>query len=108
MKPIAPQGEWLKARTLANQKEIALIFMGQKGQQRAQSFLPELPYTLYLPFRSSPYAYQWPVNGCETYLIDTDSSSSSFLNTFVVCLFKHGATQINYLSQYYSHIFRRS
>jgi hypothetical protein len=108
MKPIAPQGEWLRDRLLADHKEIIFIFMGTKAEERARGFLPELPYTIYLPFRTSPYAYTWPVNGCEVYLTDTDLSSGLFLKTFVMCLFMHGATLIHYLSKKYSQTFRRS
>lgn len=108
MKPIAPQGEWLRERLLAGHKEIVFIFMGTKAEERARGFLPELPYTIYLPFRTSPYAYTWPVNGCEVYLTDTDLSSGSFLKTFVMCLFMHGATLIHYLSKKHSHLFQRS
>lgn len=108
MKPIAPQGEWLRERLLAGHKEIVFIFMGTKAEERGKSFLPELPYTIYLPFKTSPYAFTWPVHGCEVYLTDTDNSSGSFLKTFVMCLFMHGATIVNYLSKKHSQIFRRS
>lgn len=108
MKPIAPQGEWLKERILAGQKEIVIIFMGYKAADRAEAFLPELPYTIYLPFKTSPYAYTWPVEGCEIYLVDTSFSSGSFLKTFVMCLFMHGANLIHYLSAKTTHLFRRS
>lgn len=108
MKPIAPQGEWLKKKILSDQKEIIIIFMGQCAKDRAESFLPELPYTLYLPFKASPYAYTWPVHGCEVYLVDTSFSSKYFLKTFVMCLFMSGATLVHYLFKKYSHTFKRS
>jgi hypothetical protein len=108
MKPIAPQGEWLTRKILLGYKEIAIIFMGQHAEMRARGFFPDLPYTMYLPFKTSPYAYTWPVNGCEIYLVDTSHSSDSFLKTFVMCLFMQGAVIINYLSSHINQQFIRS
>lgn len=98
MKPIAPQGEWLTRQILLGNKEIAIIFMGSHAKERAESFKPQLPYTLYLPSRTSPYTFAWPVNGCEIYLVDTSFTSASFLKKFVFHLFLEGALLINYIS----------
>ncbi len=108
MKPIAPQGEWLKERILAGQKEIVIIFIGTQAQQRAVNFLTIMPFTLYLPFKNSPYAYTWPVHGCEVYITDTDYSSQSFIKAFVMFLFISGATHVHYISKKHSQIFQRS
>lgn len=108
MKALAPQGEWLREKILSGKTEIAIIFMGQNAKDRAEGFLPELPYTMYLPYPSSPHAHIWPVHGCEIYLVDTDSSSGSFLKIMLMCLFAEGATTINYISSRTSSIFRRN
>lgn len=107
-KPLAPQGEWLKERVLAGHFEIVIIFMGVKAKERAQSFLPELPYTLYLPYKESPSAYIWPVHGCEVNLIDTSPSSDAWIKHVVTCLFQHGAKIISYNHSNYFKTFRRS
>jgi hypothetical protein len=108
MKSIAPQGEWLRQRLLAGQKEIIIIFIGTKAMERAKSFLPDLPYTLYLPFRTSPYSFIWPVNGCEVYLVDTSFSSKSFVKKFIIYLFLQGASLINYISSKFTQMFTRN
>jgi hypothetical protein len=108
MKVMAPQGEWLKARILGGHREIAIIFMGSHAEERARSFLPELPCTMYLPNRTSPYAYTWPVHGCEIYLVDTSSSSSSFIKKFILHLFMQGASFITCISSQFNQKFTRS
>ena len=108
MKVLAPQGEWLRKRILNGHPEIAIIFMGTHAEERAKGFLPELPYTLYLPNRTSPYAYSWPVNGCEIYLVDTNLSSASFVKKFIFHLFTQGATLITYISSQFNQKFTRS
>lgn len=108
MNPIAPQGEYLRNRILSGQKEIVFIFIGAKAAERAKSFFPRFPYTIYLPFKTSSYAYTWPVEGCEIYLVDTSYSSSSFLKKFILHLFMQGAVLINYISSQFNQKFTRS
>jgi len=109
MKPLAPQGEWLKQRILAGSpREIGIIFMGFHAEHKARSFLPILPCTMYLPHSASPYGYSWPVHGCEIYLVDTGGSQSSFIRTFAMHLFTNGAEQVNYLSSKTNYRFTRS
>ena len=108
MKPMAPHGEWLRQRILAGKKEIVIIFLGKTAEHKANALLTHLPYTMYLPLKTSPYAYAWPVDGCEVHLTDTNESSLSFLKTFVMCLFINGATLIHYLSKKHQQLFERS
>lgn len=97
-KPLAPFGEYLNLQILNGvTNEIVLIFMGINSYQRAADFQAILPYTLSLPPRTSPYRYNWSVNGYEVFLADTSRSNSDFVNECVVCFFTHGATRVTYI-----------
>ena len=108
MKSIAPQGEWLTKRILGGNKEIAIIFMGANAEKHAKNFLSHLPFTMYLPFKTSPFRFSWPVHNCEVYLVDTSVSSESFLKSFVMNLFLEGASLIHYLSSKINQTFTRN
>lgn len=108
MKPLAPQGEWLKEMTLAARPQIVVVFMGKDAEEQGKSLFPFLPSTLYLPFKTSPVRYTWPLHGHEVYLIDTSWSSQTFLQSVAECFFKHGATVVQYNRGNYFKNFRRS
>lgn len=108
MRPLAPQGEWLQQKALKGEQGIVVVFMGKHAEERARSFLPLMPYTLYLPFKTHPARYTWPLCGQEVYLDDTGWSSYAFVQSVVSCFFRHGATVVDYCRGNYFKTFRRS
>lgn len=97
MKDLAPYGQYLFDHPSSYQ--IAIIFMGYNGAWRAHSFQPDLPYTLYLPFKSSPYDFYWPLANCDVYLVDTGNSQNFFIKQCVLCFVNHGALNVMYISK---------
>jgi hypothetical protein len=108
MKPLAPYGTHLVSR-LRNKSpyEIVLIFMGKKGSERAASFQPHLPFTLYLPHQVSPLKFEWPLRNCDVYLVDTDHSQLSFVRFCALTFFSHGANKITYVSPSKSYVIEK-
>jgi hypothetical protein len=106
MKPIAPYGQYLFNTIDSEQNPVAIIFLGKYAAKRALEFQyyipdtenPYLPYTLYLPNRSSPNNYKWPIRNCDVYLIDTGESSTSFIRFCAKHFLYSGGIVVKYYS----------
>ena len=96
---LPPGADYLADQVRQGHPEIVIIFMGKDAFNRAIHLKPYLPTTLYFPLYESPYNYRWPVFGCEIYLVDTQISKLSFIQTCAICFFSFGATKINYISR---------
>src|SRR5262245_16681681 len=108
MKTLAPLDEHLQ--TLVWQSfpcNIGIVFMGPHGEERAKGFQRWMPYTLYLPHKTSPYRYRWPLYQVEVYLVDTGISGRGFVRQCIMCFFSHGARLIHYFSKGFSQTFRK-
>lgn len=99
-KLLPPYGEYLANQlSISDEYQIAIVFIGNSGQQRAENFQSHLPYALYLPPFNSPFKYIWPLNNCEVYLIDTEYASLSFIRSCAVCFLGYGAKIIQYINK---------
>lgn len=96
---LAPYSNYLYERLLSGSKnEIAIIFMGHLAEERAASFQSHLPYTMYLPYPTSPLRYAWPLRNTQIYLCDTGHANYAFIKHCVTVFFAHGATFAHYIS----------
>lgn len=96
MKKLAPYGKYLQA---LNKRDLAIIFIGQRAFMAAQDFQRVLPFTLCLPPRTSPLNYEWPIDGCHVYLVDTEQSQVSFIRFCALTFFGSGANKVTYISE---------
>ena len=79
--------------------EIVIIFMGKDSMEKSLSLQGVTDKVLYLPFKSSPKSFNWPVLKAEVYLLDTSWSSRSFVQLTVLCLLGQGATAVHYFDK---------
>src|SRR5258708_240636 len=90
MKDLAPYGR-------VAQNENVIIFMGKESFQRASDFQAYIPFTFCLPFKTSPTIFHWSLKNCDVYLVDTDFSSSSFIEFCALHFFSCGAKNMKYI-----------
>lgn len=91
--PAAPFSERLSSN------EVVIIFMGYNAQNRALGLRSHFPTTtLYLPERTSPMRYLWPLEGSYIYLCDTGWSSMSFVKFCAMTFLSYGAVVVEYIS----------
>lgn len=83
----------------SNDYEIVPVFIGKHSEARAIDLHSILPTTLYLPPSLSPFVYEWPIAGCELYIVDTGRSFQSFIKHCALCFYSYGAVKITYLSK---------
>ncbi len=98
MKSLAPFGKYLHNSILSGKSiGAAIIFMGNKAYKAARSLYPELPYTMYIPPLTSPFDYDWPVEGCKVYLCDCGYSKDSFIRFCALCFLSYDAKVVRYI-----------
>lgn len=99
IKSLAPCGHYLQSQIFRGSiQEVVIIFMGKFSLERSLDFQDVLPYTLCLPPSTSPADYIWPLTNSEVYLVDTGSSSFSFIRFCALCFFSYGAKLVRYIS----------
>lgn len=76
---------------------MVIIFMGKDAKERAFSLKGIVQNVFYIPFGRPPTAFHFPVSREDVRLVDTSSSTPSFIKYVVLFLFSQGAERVTYI-----------